>query len=126
MKSFGCLVVLSQLLEKKKHFASKLMEYGQKLMESFGRDPILLETLADYSLDASTSCELYEEAIDSLDGGGLDSSSPRLSLAELILRGHVVNYSVADIIAPIDYRLLDPVDRVRLDEIREKSNADNS
>lgn len=85
----------------------KLESYIVGLFVKFGRDPALLEVLADYTLDKAKAIELYNEAISTLEAKGDDASSVRLDLSLAMHSQGDAFQMIEDVMAGIDLRKLD-------------------
>lgn len=96
------------------HFYAEMKRVGQSLLGAFGRDPIVLETLADFTPDFREVRPLLEEAIQVIDLRGGDSTSPRMSLAELVLKHDGTAEQAASLVHGINEAGLSVDDRSRL------------
>ncbi len=105
-----------EVLER--HFCEEMKRVGDSLLTLYGRDPVVLETLADFTPDFAAARRLFEEAIQLIDMTGGDSTSPRLSLAERILEHQGIVEEAARLMDGIDGASLARDDRTRLADIR--------
>ena len=96
------------------HFYAEMKRVGQSLLVAFGRDPIVLETLADFTPDFREARLLLEEATQLIDSMGGDSTSPRISLAELIIEHDGTGEQAASLVHGINEAGLSVDDRSRV------------
>ncbi len=101
-----------------RHYREEIRRVGDHMLSFYDRDPIVLETLADFTSEFSEATRFYEEAIQLLDASGGDSTSPRMSLAELILDNGGDSRQVSGLINSVDETHLSPDDMRRLIVIR--------
>lgn len=106
------------------YYKTKLQNFGTRLLEEFESDPILLETLADYSLNEARSAELYREAIKQLRVSDNDASSPMLSLVERLFTANGDKVEIEALISSIDQSKLNTMEVETLVDISDKLKKD--
>lgn len=106
------------------YYKTKLQNFGTRLLEEFESDPILLETLADYSLNEARSAELYREAIKQLRVSDNDASSPMLSLVERLFTANGGKVEIEALISSIDQSKLNTMEVETLVDISDKLKKD--
>jgi hypothetical protein len=105
-----------------RYLYEEMKRVGNSLLMFSGRDPVVLETLADFAPDFSEARRLFQEAIQLIDTNNGDSTSPRMSLAELILEHERSVEEPARLILGIDEAGLSSDDKTRLADIRGEIN----
>ncbi len=108
-----------EVLER--HYCEEIRRIGNSMMALYGRSPVVLETLADFTPEVQVAKRLFEEAIQLIDHDGGDSTSPRMSLAELLLDNEGAVEEVAKLIDRVDETRLSSDDRNRLSLLRSKA-----